>query len=142
MSNRHQTSIWIDNDVYDYFKLHNVNVTNLVNESGYLMMRNENPDHLRRERADLLRRASEIDGLLQKLEDKGKKETIVENLQDASRKQLLLDWELGNRGDVMDDMLQLNWLNGPKRVERVKRAGFSSASECLEWLRDNGGGDL
>lgn len=136
---RVQTSVWLDKSVYEYFKSNNVNVTNLLNESGYLMMRNEDPEQLRREREDHLRRVSEIERFLSELEDRGRDESVAVNIREDSRQQILDAWDRGNRWDIISDDLNLSWLCGPRMVERVKRAGFKSPFECLDWLKSNGG---
>ena len=138
MGNKRQTSVWLDPDVDRYIQDNDINVTGLVNDSVHLMMRNESPEQLRKDEQEFLRRAASCRQRYESLENNGRKETIVENIRDDTRRQLLEEWVSGNRGDVVDDMLQINWLNGPKRVERVKRAGFKSPLECLEWIRNQG----
>ena len=133
--------MWLDDDVDLYIQNEGINVTGLVNDSVHLMMRNENPEQLRKDEQEFLRKAAYCRQRYESLESKGRKGTVVENIRDDTRKELLELWVIGNRCDIMDDMMHINWLNGPKNVDRVKRAGFGSPVECLEWLRDNSGGD-
>ena len=135
---RHQTSVWIDEDVYKFFKLQNVNLTQLVNEMGLRMMRDESPEELKKEEQKHLRIAGECRQRLEMLERDGRGRSLVGNIQERAREELLKEFVDGGRVGRSDNN-NISWLTGPKRMERVALAGFYSPLECLEFMKENNG---
>ena len=119
-------------------KLKNVNLTQLVNEMGLRMMRDESPEELEREEKKFLRLASECKQKREMLERDGQGLSLVGTIQERAKVELLWEFVDGDRVGYGDGD-NISWLTGPKRMKRVALAGFYSPLECLEYLKNNGG---